>query len=231
MNAIELLKKDHERVLDLFKSYEQAGDRAHAQKKTISDKIFQDLEAHTQVEEEILYPAAREAFSDEDKHLLAEAYEEHAVAKTLIVDMKGMTAGEEGHDAKMKVLQENIEHHIEEEHKELFPKTRQNMGSDQLNELGRRMAARKQQFIELRQPLGASLVKMVTKALGSLTNGQSRPQRKAATRKTAARAAAKKTASRTRRKGVAMAKGVRTKAVKKLRQQTKAGRPRRRAGR
>ena len=209
MNAIDLLKKDHERVQGLFKQYEQAGDNAHAQKRTIADRIFGELEAHTQIEEEILYPTAKEAFAEEHAHLVAEAYEEHAVAKNLIAEMKSMTAGEEDHDAKMKVLQENVEHHVEEEHKQLFPKIERAIPGAELNELGRRLAARKEQFIELKKPLGSSLVNFVSKAFNSLAGSEPKRTRKA-TRSTAAR---RKTGARKRTAKSRSAAGARKKAT------------------
>lgn len=205
MNAIEFLKQDHRAVGELFAAHEAAGENALVEKRTVADKIFKELEAHTQVEEEIFYPASREGATGDTEKLLAEAYEEHQLAKTLIAELKSAAPGNEQWDAKMKVLQESIEHHVDEEEGELFPKVRAALGAPRLEELGTMMAARKRELTTTSPSLSSSLVKLVTRAYDSLTGSdkpakRSRP--KAATSKRPSTARTRK-ASPKPKKGVA----------------------------
>jgi hemerythrin superfamily protein len=117
MNAIELLKHDHREVEEYFEEYEDLED--DAEKAELSAKICQALKVHAQIEEEIFYPAAREATRDED--LLDEALVEHAGAKRLIEEIESMEVGDDLYDAKIRVLGEQIKHHVKEEEEELFP--------------------------------------------------------------------------------------------------------------
>ena len=142
-DATKLLEKDHREVEELFEKFEKLTDRAKVSKKRIADDICNELTVHTQIEEEIFYPAVREA-SKEMEDMVDEAIVEHASAKDLIAQIESMEADEDLYDAKVKVLQEMIEHHVEEEEKEMFTKVRK-LGLD-LNELGRQMQARKEQL-------------------------------------------------------------------------------------
>jgi hemerythrin superfamily protein len=119
-DALELLHADHQQVEDLFSKFEKArgGDR----KERIAAQICAELKAHTQIEEEIFYPAARKALKDGD--LLDEALVEHGSAKALIEQIESADADEPLFDAKVKVLSEYIKHHVSEEENELFPKLR-----------------------------------------------------------------------------------------------------------
>jgi iron-sulfur cluster repair protein YtfE (RIC family) len=144
MNAIELLKKDHEKVAGLFKKYEGAGDDASSEKEELFRMIKRELDVHARIEEEIFYPAAKQVPSEEAKELVAEAGEEHKQIKTLLAELDGMDADDEQFDAKMTVLKEDVEHHVEEEQDEMFPKVRKALGNDRLEDLGRQLEARKQ---------------------------------------------------------------------------------------
>jgi iron-sulfur cluster repair protein YtfE (RIC family) len=144
MNAIELLKKDHRKVAGLFKRYEAAEDEAAEEKEELFRMIKRELDVHARIEEEIFYPAAKQAPSEEAKELVAEAGEEHKQIKTLLAELDGMDADDEQFGAKMTVLKEDVEHHVEEEQDELFPKVRKALGNDRLEELGRQLEARKQ---------------------------------------------------------------------------------------
>ena len=136
-DAIALLKADHRQVGAWFDAYEDVAD--DAAKTDLSAKICAALKAHTQVEEEIFYPAARAATGD--NALLDEAVVEHAAAKDLIAQLAAMVVGDDLYDAKVKVLGEQIKHHVKEEEEELFPEVRD---SDlDLVALGERMAKRK----------------------------------------------------------------------------------------
>jgi hypothetical protein len=140
-DAIKLLKDDHKEVKAWFKEYE--GLEQDAEKQALADKICLALTVHTQIEEEIYYPATREAIDDDD--LLDEAEVEHASAKQLIAEIQAMKAGDRLFDAKVTVLGEYIDHHVEEEEGEMFPESRD---SDlDLKALGIKMAARKQELM------------------------------------------------------------------------------------
>jgi hemerythrin-like domain-containing protein len=128
-DACDLLDADHRAVKKLFKAYDElSGSRARtavAQKTEIAQQICAELTVHAQIEEEIFYPALREAIKETD--LLAEAEVEHASAKDLIAQIEeGLSSGEldEAFDAKVKVLGEYIDHHVKEERNDIFPKAR-----------------------------------------------------------------------------------------------------------
>jgi hemerythrin superfamily protein len=141
-DAIALLIEDHETVKDMFEQFEQLGDRAHVSKHKLALQICEELTKHTMIEEEIFYPAVRKAIKDED--MMDEAIVEHASAKDLIAQIQTMEPTDDLFDAKVKVLSEMIEHHVEEEETEMFPKVRKTKLD--LEELGEAMAARKEQI-------------------------------------------------------------------------------------
>jgi len=123
-DAVALLKADHKEVKGLFKQYEKMAD-AEAdgeERQALAEQICDMLTIHATIEEEIFYPAARE--SEVESDLLDEAEVEHASAKDLIAQIKAMGPDEELYDAKVKVLGEYINHHVEEEEGEMFPKCR-----------------------------------------------------------------------------------------------------------
>ena len=140
-DAVDLLTDDHLQVSALFKQYDKLAKKKApaAQRRTLAGRICQMLKAHTTIEEEILYPAARKARID--AALLDEADIEHASAKELIARIESDTPADDHYDARVKVLGEYITHHVVEEHTEMFPKCRRS-GMD-LVALRERMAARK----------------------------------------------------------------------------------------
>lgn len=138
--AIALLIEDHRMVEKLFKRFEKAGDD---EKSEIIETACKALKVHTQIEEELFYPAASQAIDDED--LLEEALIEHKVAKRLIEDVENS----ESRDASFTVLGEVVMHHVEEEEGELFPKLRR--AKMEMDELAQQMRERKQ---ELESELG-----------------------------------------------------------------------------
>jgi hemerythrin superfamily protein len=143
-DAIALLIADHREVSEMFEQFEQLGDRATTSKEKLKDKICKALIAHTTIEEEIFYPAVREKI-EEGEDLVDEAVVEHASAKDLIRQLQEMQPDDELYDAKVKVLGEQIEHHVKEEEKEMFPKVKKS-GLDLLA-LGQEMALRKQELM------------------------------------------------------------------------------------
>lgn len=150
-DAVTFLESQHREVEGWFAQFEKTN--SDAKKLDLFNKINLALKAHTQVEEEIFYPEARRSTGDED--LLDEAVVEHQAAKQLMAEIEAMKPGDELYDAKVKVLSEEIEHHVEEEEKELFPKCRK---SDMdLVGLGEQMKAR---FNELSAELTARAPKV-----------------------------------------------------------------------
>lgn len=142
-DAIAMLTADHREVAELFEQYEKLTDRAKVSKKKLADQICNALIAHTTIEEEIFYPAVRASSKDaEDK--VDEAVVEHAAAKDLIAQIQAMDPDDELYDAKLKVLSEQIDHHVEEEEKEMFPMAKKS-GVD-LVALGQQMAERKEEL-------------------------------------------------------------------------------------
>jgi hemerythrin superfamily protein len=137
-DAITLLTAQHREVHEMFEKFENMTDRAKVSKKKLADEICQALIMHTTIEEEILYPALREAGDTDD--LVDEAVVEHASAKDLIAQIQEMDPGEDLYDAKVKVLGELVDHHVEEEEEEMFPKMKE-LKLD-LQALGQELAAR-----------------------------------------------------------------------------------------
>lgn len=142
-DATDLLEADHDAVKKLFRRYERNKDTMEtAEKQALAAEICTDLTIHAQIEEEIFYPALREALDDED--LLDEATVEHASAKQLIGELQAMQPGEPMFDAKVKVLGEYVNHHVEEEQKEMFRKARSRKAGLDLAALGEQLASRKE---------------------------------------------------------------------------------------
>jgi hemerythrin-like domain-containing protein len=142
-DAIVLLKQDHKNIRKVFRDFQKAGPNAQATKGKLVDKMLELLTVHTYVENELVYPAARERVPDIEQHVL-ESYEEHHVADVLCMELKMMSPDDERFDAKTTVLIENVSHHIEEEESEWFPRMREALGRKELQELG-------QQVIELKK--------------------------------------------------------------------------------
>jgi hemerythrin superfamily protein len=145
-DAVSLLTTDHAEVSDLFEEYESLveGEGADDEKQALAERICAMLTVHATIEEEIFYPAAREALDDED--LLDEAEVEHATAKDLIEQIQSMQPSDELYDAKVKVLGDYINHHVQEEEGELFPKC-QSADMD-LDDLGEELLSRKEELME-----------------------------------------------------------------------------------
>jgi hemerythrin superfamily protein len=140
-DAIKLLKDDHKEVKGYFSQYEKL--QNETEKQALADRICLALTVHALIEEEIYSPSAREAIDDDD--LLDEAEVEHASAKQLIAEIQAMKAGDRLFDAKVTVLGEYVNHHVEEEEGEMFPESRD---SDlDLKALGVQLADRKAELM------------------------------------------------------------------------------------
>jgi hemerythrin-like domain-containing protein len=142
-DAVDLLTDDHLEVSALFKRYEKlAKKEAPAdERRALAQSICDMLKAHTRIEEEIFYPAARSAGIEAD--MLDEAQIEHASAKDLIAQIEGGNPDDDLYDAKVTVLGEYVNHHVEEEEGEMFRTARAVMGQAELRQLGRQMTAMK----------------------------------------------------------------------------------------
>jgi hemerythrin-like domain-containing protein len=144
-NAIKLLTDDHNKVKKLFKEFEKLCKKNDKDGKgEVAAQICKELSVHSQVEEEIFYPAAREAINDDE--LMNEAIVEHASAKDLISQIQSMNASDPMYDAVVTVLGEYVNHHIEEEQNEIFPRVEKSKMN--LEEIGTEIAERKEVLME-----------------------------------------------------------------------------------
>jgi hemerythrin superfamily protein len=143
MDAMSLLKRQHKEVKGLFKKIEKAS-RAN-ERRQLLDQIATALEGHTTIEEEMFYPAVRELGTKKGEEMVNEAFEEHHVVKLVLAELPKVDVEDERFEAKMTVLSELVEHHVEEEEKEMF-KLAKRIGEDELDELGERMMERFEQL-------------------------------------------------------------------------------------
>ena len=141
-DAISLLTEDHQQVKKMFQQFDKLKDDEEDEKEELARKICAALTAHAAVEEEIFYPAVRAAIDDED--LMDEAEVEHDSAKELIAQIEAASATDDHYDAKVKVLGEQIDHHVKEEQNEMFPKARK--AKIDLRALGEQIEKRKQEL-------------------------------------------------------------------------------------
>lgn len=137
MNAFQLLKEDHQKVDSLFKQLEPTTERAEKTRTELFAKLKEELDIHTKVEEAVFYPSIKQAA--ETREIVLEGFEEHHVVKLLLKELEALPVDTEQWTAKLKVLQENVEHHVEEEEEEMFQKARQVLSEEEINDLGARM--------------------------------------------------------------------------------------------
>lgn len=143
MNAFELLKQDHEKVSEIFAKLEETTERAVKTREELFTRLQTEIEVHSRIEEQIFYPAIKDA--EETHEITLEAFEEHAVVKTLLEELASDPKDTEEWAAKLKVLKENVEHHVEEEEGEMFAGARKVLSSEQIETLGDRMQAAKRE--------------------------------------------------------------------------------------
>ena len=199
MDAFSLLKADHQKVAELFEQLESAGGQ---RKLRVFEQIKTELELHAEIEEKIFYPALEEP--EETHELTLEAYEEHAVVKKLLKELgRARTANEEW-QAKAKVLQENVEHHVEEEENELFPKAEAALGEEEIERLGKRLEMAKMR--KQRRPAAKK-----SAASKKASGGAKKPAKKAAKKsggtKKASKSASKSSTSRAAKRAPARKSG------------------------
>ncbi len=137
MDALQVLKSDHDKVRELFVKFRAAKEANDTDEMgTLVEKIFEELELHTAIEERVFYPAVEEAGGEDLGDLTDESNEEHHVVDLLMAEIKELDPSDDAYAPKMTVLIENVEHHAGEEEKEMFPKVRNLFSQSQLDELG-----------------------------------------------------------------------------------------------
>ena len=166
-DATSLLIQDHRRVKRLLRELDNTTERATTRRKTLFAEIQNEISMHSKVEEEIFYPAYRDAMRKSDGHTYYEALEEHHLVDVVLGEIKTSNAASEEFGAKAKVLRDLIEHHSEEEETEMFPKARRTMSNEQLRELGKQIQLRKN---ELQSGLLTRVARTAGSALGAVVN-------------------------------------------------------------
>ncbi|MBF6341339.1 hemerythrin domain-containing protein [Nocardia abscessus] len=137
-DAIVLLREDHKAIRKLFREFEKAGEDAVKTKGEVVNKIIEALTVHTYLENECMYPEVRKLVPELEDDIL-ESYEEHHVADVLVTELAMMKPDDEHFTAKATVLIENVDHHIDEEENDWFPKVRERLGRKQLQDIGARL--------------------------------------------------------------------------------------------
>jgi hemerythrin superfamily protein len=137
MKATDLLKKQHRQVEKLFKEVEKTEDPK--QRRKLMEQIAADLKMHTQIEEEIFYPAVREVGTAKAEEMIDEAFEEHHVVDLVLAELPQVDPEDERFAAKMTVLSELVKHHVEEEEEEMFPMAEKKLGAERIKELGQQL--------------------------------------------------------------------------------------------
>lgn len=164
MNAIELLKADHDKVRDLLTRLTDTTKRAEKTRTDLVEQIRLELDVHTQIEEEIFYPAFKDAVGEgKDEAMVFEALEEHRAAGELVLpDLLDTDVTSERFGGRAKVLKELVEHHIKEEEQDMFKRAREVFDRDQLDTLGQQMAQRKKELMAM----GAEQIEMLKQRKG-----------------------------------------------------------------
>ena len=174
MNALDLLIADHNRVRGLFKRFKEAKDSEDETKMIeLAGKIFDELTVHTTIEEEIFYPAVRDT-NEDISETVDEGLQEHHVVKGLMEELGEVEPAGEEWVAKMAVLIENVEHHAEEEEKEMFPPIRSRRDADELTALAEQLEDRKS---SLGAPVLADKIDLTKEELVKLAQEQEIPGR------------------------------------------------------
>jgi hemerythrin superfamily protein len=174
MDAMDLLTADHNRVRGLFARFKEAKEQGDEDRMNdLATTIFTELEVHTTIEEEIFYPSVHDV-DDEIGETVDEGIEEHHVAKVLMDEIRAVETGSDEWEAKMAVLIENVEHHAEEEEKEMFPPLRSKLDADRREQLAERLEERKAQ---LGAPTLADKIDLTKEKLLELAREQEIPGR------------------------------------------------------
>ncbi|HVW33714.1 MAG TPA: hemerythrin domain-containing protein [Acidimicrobiia bacterium] len=173
MDALELLTADHNRVRGLFTRFKEAEESDRAEAQRLAATIFEELNVHTKIEEEVFYPTIS-GCNDEIHDLVTEGLEEHHVVDTVMEEAQGLDPADEAWAAKLKVLIENVEHHAEEEENELFPLVRKALDGAARTALGEQLETMKS---KLGAPTAADKERLTTEQLIELAREQQIPGR------------------------------------------------------
>ena len=149
MNAIDLLEQQHREVEELFEEFDGAGDGAVKTKERLCREISDALAVHAEIEEKLFYPESKQENTEE---ILRESVEEHLAMKRTLADLIESDVDDAQFDARMKVLKEEVEHHVEEERSELFPKVKKNCSKEELEDMGARMQQMAEKLEEEGEP-------------------------------------------------------------------------------
>ena len=150
MNAVKMLKQQHREVAKMFKEFEEA--KSAASRRKIFEQIADALAVHATIEERHFYPAVKKQQTED---ILLESVEEHLEIKRVIADLLAMEADDENFEAKVKVLQEDVDHHVEEEQDELFPKVEKLFDEETLEAIGEEMEDTQAELISAGNPRDA----------------------------------------------------------------------------
>ena len=165
MDALLLLKADHDVVRELFDQFKQAKESEDtARMGELQSRIFSELEVHTAIEEEVFYPEAEEV-GGEAEELVNEGVEEHHVVDVLMEEIRDLTPDDDAWVAKMTVLIENVEHHAEEEEEELFPQLRKAFGTERLERIGEKLT-------DAKRRRGGEVHRPTAEGMGDLTRDE-----------------------------------------------------------
>jgi hemerythrin-like domain-containing protein len=205
MNAIKMLEADHVKVRALLAELESTTSRATRRRTQLLDQIANEIRIHTTLEEEIFYPAFKDASrKSEDEQMYFEALEEHRAAGDLVLpDLQNTAVDGDQFGGRAKVLKELIEHHADEEEKEMFPRARKLLSRTALEELGAAMAARKRELLASSTPMirgvGARVMSALTGGIGTAGKTthvpRKTPRKRAATKAKATKRTAPRRAS------------------------------------
>ncbi len=149
MNAIELLKQQHQEVNELFSKFEGASEGAEKTRERLCQQIGDALAVHATIEEKIFYPESKQQNTEE---LLRESVEEHLSIKKLIASIMESELDDPQYEAKIQVLKEQVQHHVQEEESELFPLVAKSCSREELEDMGDRMKEMADELVEEGQP-------------------------------------------------------------------------------
>ncbi len=137
MNVFTLLKTDHKKVAGILEKIDATTERGVKTREELFTQLKTELDVHARIEETIFYPELEQA--DETHDITLEAFEEHRLVKQLLGELEQMEKGDEQWTARFTVLKENVEHHVEEEETDMFPKAKKVLGEERAEEIGTRM--------------------------------------------------------------------------------------------
>jgi hemerythrin-like domain-containing protein len=149
VNAIDLLERQHRDVEELFEEFDDASEGAKKTRERLCQDISDQLAVHSEIEEKLFYPESRQ---EDTEDILRESVEEHLSVKRLLAEIMEAGIEDSNFGARMKVLKEQVEHHVDEEEKELFPKVRKSCSREELEDLGKRMEQLAEKLMEEGEP-------------------------------------------------------------------------------